>query len=166
MKTLLQFAAVLFASTILLTWVAAQGHGTGHGNNTAEALRHVTAHFTELAEALPTQPLFFHDDHGNSPTWQWVGVNVAGSLFAMPADEYLILATLTDLDGLAMAASNAGQCGELAILICGKGEICCFCFSGNGNQACSFSCQDAAGDCEPCPECGPDISDVPDFRAY
>lgn len=93
--------------------------------------------------------------HGNNPTWQWVGVNIGGELFAMPGDEYLILSVLTDLDGLTMTSGNAQQCAELAILICGEGQICCYCFSGNGNQACSFSCQDSAGDCEPCPVCGP-----------
>ncbi len=105
------------------------------------------------------------DEHGNNPTWQWVGVNIGGELFAMPADEYLILAALTDIDGLVMSAGNAQQCGELALLLCGEGNICCFCFSGNGNQSCSFSCQDSAGDCEPCPECGPDISTVADYLA-
>ena len=97
------------------------------------------------------------DRHGNNPTWDWVGVNVGGELFAMPADEYLILSALTDIADAALAAGNAGQCGELAILICGEGQICCFCYSGDGVQSCSFSCQDAAGDCEPCPECGPDV---------
>ena len=99
--------------------------------------------------------------HGNNPRHSnntWIGVNVAGTLFAMPEDEYLILAALTDIDHLSMAASNAAACGDLSILICGEGQICCFCYSGNGNQACSFSCRDEAGDCEPCPECGPDIA--------
>ncbi len=110
-----------------------------------------------------TQPIFFHDtdEHGNNPTWQWVGVNIGGELFAISNDEYLILAALADIDGLAIAAGNAQQCGELAVLICGEGQICCFCYTGNGNQSCSFSCQDDAGDCEPCPECGrssPDYS--------
>ena len=104
-----------------------------------------------------TQPIFFtEDEHGNNPR-QWVGVNIGGELFAMPADEFLILDALTDIDGLTMAASDAQQCGELALLLCGEGNICCFCYSGNGNQSCSFSCQDSAGDCEPCPECGPDF---------
>ena len=111
--------------------VAGHGNNPSHGTNT-------------------TQPMFF----------QWVGVNIGGELFAMPADEYLILNALTDIDGLAMAASDAQQCGELALLLCGEGQICCFCYSGNGNQSCSFSCQDSAGDCEPCPECGPDFRDT------
>ena len=97
------------------------------------------------------------EQHGNNPNLEWVGVNIGGELFAMPADEYLILDALTDIDGLAVAASDAHQCGELALLLCGEGNICCFCYSGNGNQSCSFSCQDSAGDCEPCPECGPDF---------
>ena len=109
--------------------VAGHGNSPRHGNNT-------------------TQPIFF----------QWVGVDIGGELFAMPADEYLILSTLTDFGDMAMAAGgNAVDCGNLAVLICGEGQICCFCYSGNGNQSCSFSCQDAAGDCAPCPECGPDI---------
>ncbi len=97
------------------------------------------------------------EQHGNNPNLEWVGVNIGGELFAMPADEYLILDALTDIGGLTMAASDAQQCGELALLLCGEGNICCFCYSGNGNQSCSFSCQDSAGDCEPCPECGPDF---------
>ena len=98
------------------------------------------------------------EQHGNNPNLEWVGVNIGGELFAMPADEYLILSTLTDFGDMAMAAGgNAVDCGNLADLICSEGQICCFCYSGNGNQSCSFSCQDSAGDCEPCPECGPDF---------
>jgi len=89
---------------------------------------------------------------------QWVGVNIGGSLFAVPADQYEILSALTDIDHWQMAPNNAAACGELAVLLCGKGQICCFCYSGNGQQSCSFSCQDSAGDCEACPECGPDIA--------
>ena len=115
----------------------------GHGNNP----RHGTN---------TTQPMFF----------QWVGVNIGGELFAVPSDQYAILSALTDINGWQMAApSNAVACGELAILLCGEGQICCFCFSGNGQQSCSFSCQDDAGDCEPCPECGPDIRTVADYLA-
>ncbi len=135
-----------FCLLIVLTLCAATYIVSAHSNNT-------------------TQPIFFHDvdDHGNSPAQpmvlQWVGVNIGGELFAMRSDEYLILAALTDIDGWQMVSpNNAAACGKLAVLICGEGQICCFCFTGNGQQSCSFSCQDLAGDCEPCPECGPDFA--------
>ena len=91
---------------------------------------------------------------------QWVGVNIGGSLFAIPADQYEILSVLTDIDRWQMTPNNAAACADLAILICGEGRICCFCFSGNSNQSCSYSCWDEHGDCQPCPECGPDAAGV------
>jgi len=103
--------------------------------------------------------------HGNNPHSNntWVGVDIGGTLIPIAADKYLILAALTDIDsfgeGEMVAPNNAAACGELSILICGEGQICCYCYSGNGNQSCSFSCRDESGNCEPCPECGPDIAD-------
>ena len=132
----------------------------GHSNNTRQALQDTTEAFIELAEALPDgkKPR----KHGNNP-WAWVGVNIGGEFFAMPGDEYLILAELGGFGDLALMANNAGACADLSILICGEGQICCFCYSGNGNQSCSFSCRDESGNCEPCPPCGPDLE--PDFTA-
>ena len=149
-------------ATVLVASAAAGVDGHSTQSATLADLQAITAEFVKLAEALPTQPL---DEHGNNP--RWVGLDVAGTLFAIEADAYVILATLIDLDALAavygegeaMAADGpAQQCAGLAILVCGEGQICCFCYATNGNAACSFSCRDEDGGCEPCPECGPDVT--------
>ncbi len=134
---ILPLAAVLIAAAAL-----------GHSNNTAAVSDGGLGVHGNNPGQSNTQPIFF----------QWIGVNIAGTLVAFTPDEYAILSALTDIDSFAgRMLNNAGQCGELAVMLCGEGGICCFCYSGNGNQSCSFSCQDAAGDCEACPECGPDM---------
>ncbi len=157
-------AGVGFSSGVGLAHAAAGVDGHSTRSATRADLQAITAEFVKLADALPTQPLFFHDldEHGNNP--RWVGLDVAGTLFAIPADAYVILSTLTGIEALAdggeaMAADGpAQQCAGLAILVCGEGMICCFCYAANGNAACSFSCRDEDGGCEPCPECGPDVT--------
>ena len=92
--------------------------------------------------------------HGNNPKFQWVGVNLAGITVALPGDVADYIAVLyPDVLG------PAEDCAELALQICGEGNVCCFCIIGhNGDHSCSFSCQDDNGDCEPCPECDDDTT--------
>lgn len=56
--------------------------------------------------------------------------------------------------------SVATECAELAIITCGSGKVCCMCVSSsNGDVSCAFGCQDAEGNCQPCPECNPGTSE-------
>lgn len=115
--------------------------------------------FTQVAAA---------PQHGNNPTidehsnqdWQWYGVSFAGSeLIAIDGNVYELLTALYGPDWHG-TKGNANQCAELAVLICGAGQVCCFCYSGDGTQSCSFSCRDDSGSCEPCPTCGPTEPDL------
>lgn len=92
--------------------------------------------------------------HGNNPPQQWTGVTIADiDPFAIPTPLYDYMQLLIP-DALCGVA-DANACAELAISICGEGNICCFCVIGsNGDVACSFSCRDSEGNCEPCPTCG------------
>lgn len=89
--------------------------------------------------------------HGNNPGNSWVGVSLGGIDFGMEPDVYTIVNTLwPDVLGV------ADDCANLAVRICGEGRVCCYCVVGsNGDTSCFFSCQDAEGHCEPCPECNP-----------
>jgi hypothetical protein len=116
----------------LVTALAAGGSAPGHGNN------------PDL------------EAHGNNPTWQWAGVNIAGTDMAIPGDLYIILQMLAP----GLCGELATGCADLAVTICGEGRVCCFCVVGsNGDESCFFSCQDSEGNCEPCPECNPSAGD-------
>jgi hypothetical protein len=99
--------------------------------------------------------------HGNNPA-MWYGVSFGGAdMIAIDSVTFETLSALygpmwhTNQDG--PQEGNVNACGELAVLICGAGEICCMCVY---TEHCSFSCQDDGGGCTACPHCGPV---VPDF---
>jgi len=86
------------------------------------------------------------DSHGNNPAPWLQGVSIAGVELALPADVVFALEVV-----MGGEINPASDCAELAMLICGEGRICCFKISGsNGDVECSFSCQDAHGNCQPC----------------
>ncbi len=121
---------------VLLTMLLATSLAMGHGNNPSV-------------------------QHGNNPTW--IGVNIAGAIFAVEEDVYAMLAALTDItewNEVGAGGDDQGpaqDCAALAVLTCGEGRVCWVCYTSDGNQSCSFACQDEAGGCEPAPPCGPQL---------
>lgn len=110
------------------------------------------------------------DRHGNSPAvvghsnqesvapdgWpqeHWHGVMINGVL--VPVEGVLYHIIVDELGDVFETGTAGLDCGELALLICGTGQVCCVC-----TVPCSFSCQDADGDCAACPQCGSTGPDV------
>lgn len=54
---------------------------------------------------------------------------------------------------IVMLMTPLSNCGDEAIRICGEGQVCCVCVTGNHNQSCSFTCRASDGSCQPCPPC-------------
>ena len=93
------------------------------------------------------------DTHGNNPRAYTQLLGAASPLTA--AQWEWINAIDSDLaETLALLMTPLSNCGDEAVRICGEGEVCWVCVTGNHNQSCSYACRASDGSCQPTPPCG------------
>ena len=90
--------------------------------------------------------------HGNNPMPY---VQLLGAASPFTVDEWsLIHAVDSDLaKTLAQVMTPLSNCGDEAVRICGEGEVCWVCVTGNHNQSCGYACRASDGSCQPTPPC-------------
>ena len=91
--------------------------------------------------------------HGNNPAPY---VQLLGAASPLSVDEWnLIYAVDVDLaETLSLLMTPLTTCGDEAVRICGDGQVCWVCVTGNHNQSCSYACRASDGSCQPTPPCG------------
>ena len=92
-------------------------------------------------------------DHGNNPRAYTQLLGAASPLTA--AQWAWIDAIDRDLaETLAQVMTPLSSCGDEAVRICGEGQVCWVCVTGNHNQSCGYACRASDGSCQPTPPCG------------
>ena len=93
------------------------------------------------------------DDHGNNPSPY---TQLLGAASPLSAAEWAWIDAVDPglASALAQVLTPLTECGEQAVLICGEGEVCWVCVTGNHIQSCGYACRASDGSCQPTPPCG------------
>ncbi len=91
--------------------------------------------------------------HGNSPS-PYVLLLDGASPLSVDAWAWIDAVDPALAKALAQVMTPLTDCGESAVQICGEGEVCWVCVTGNHNQSCGFACRADDGSCQPTPPCG------------
>ena len=93
------------------------------------------------------------EGHGNNPRAYTQLLGAASPL--TEAQWTWIDAVDVDLAAtLAMLLTPLSSCGDDAVRICGEGQVCWVCVTGNHNQSCGYACRASDGSCKTTPPCG------------
>ncbi len=95
--------------------------------------------------------------HGNNPA---PFVYLLGGASPLTPEQWGLLYALdVDLaETLSQLLTPLTSCGDEAVRICGEGQVCWVCVTGNHNQSCGYACRASDGSCQPTPPCGPEVA--------